>query len=226
MGKRKTPFVEGEHYHVYNRGVEKRNIFLDQQDVRRFKKCLDVLNTTKPIGSLYRLSFKGRAGTLLRGQASQSRLVDIVCFALLPNHYHLLLYQRAENGVPLFMQRLGTAHAMYFNEKYERSGSLFQGKYKSIHVNTNEYLLRLSAYVNLNEKVHDKWEAENNEIVNSSWPEYIAEGRRLNLCDKKIILDQFADREEYRNFAIEAVANTALRRKAEKNESFRPYLLE
>src|SRR3989344_6008505 len=121
MSMRKMAFLPGEYYHIYNRGVDKRNIFSDKKDLGRFFQSMKEFNTKNPIGSLYENSF--------------------VNYCLNPNHYHFLLTPLVEKGVEKFMQRLGTGYTMYFNERNKRSGSLFQGKFKSKHINSNEYLL-------------------------------------------------------------------------------------
>ena len=145
MSSRKVNLVQGEHYHVYNRGVDKRKIFSDKSDLIRFFQSMREFNTENPIGSLYENQFvKKKLGD------SSSKLVQFVAYCLNPNHYHFILTPLVDKGIEKFMQRLGTGYTMYFNEKDKRSGSLFQGKFKSKHIHSNEYLLRVSAYVNLN----------------------------------------------------------------------------
>ncbi len=217
---RKIKFVSGEYYHVYNRGIDKRDIFGDKEDLNRYFKYLKVLNTEDPIGSLYEHSFleeKHQLGGLA------SKLVEIVCFCLNPNHYHLLLRQVKDNGVSNFMHRLGTAHTMYFNEKYSRSGSLFQGTFKAVHVDNNEYLLHLSAYINQNFKVHDKQVTEDgDQLTLSSWNEY--KNNNEGLCSKRIILDQFQGLDDYRSFVNSSLEFS---REVKRNKGdFSQYLLE
>ncbi len=143
--------------HVVNRGVDKRDIFLDDQDYARFLHNMFVCNDTDgrnpnwsrtlkrsdqmmdPAGSSF--SRKGR-GRLL--------IVDVLAFCLMPNHYHLLLRERSEGGVSAFMRRLSTAYAKYFNEKYERSGALFEGRYKLTPVEHEHHFLYLPYYIHLN----------------------------------------------------------------------------
>src|ERR1700686_1992234 len=139
MPSRKVNLVEGEYYHIYNRGVDKRNIFSDKSDLQRFLQSMKEFNTLDPIGSLYENSFIKKKE--LRGElgGSSSKLVQFVAFCLNPNHYHFILTPLAEKGIEKFMQRLGTGYTMYFNEKNKRSGSLFQGKFKSKHINSNAY---------------------------------------------------------------------------------------
>ena len=150
---RKTNFVNGEFYHIYNRGVDKRNIFSDERDVKRFMQSLDEFNDIEPIGSIYENSSHQALGRPTSKSVKRKKLVNFICYCLNPNHFHFILKQLVDNGISEFMKRLG-GYTKYFNEKEKRSGALFQGSFKSIHVNTNEYLLLLSAYVNLNDKVH------------------------------------------------------------------------
>ena len=210
MSIRKIKFIEGEYYHIYNRGVDKRNIFSNKTDLERFLKSMEGFNTKNPIGSLYENSFKDLGG-------KASKLVKFVAYCLNPNHYHFLITPLTEKGVEKFMQRLGTGYTMYFNEKHHRSGSLFQGKFKSQHINSNEYLLRASAYVNLNNS--DANGKIKNTLSISSWKEY-TEPTNLNFCDKSIILGQFRSPQEYEKFSLEAWENTSERKERGKDLEF------
>lgn len=196
---RKIPFANEEIYHVYNRGTDKRTIFEDPYDFQRFLQSLQEFNTLDPIGNIYANSFN-KKDTLLRDSVSKSeRLVEIVAYCLNPNHFHLLLRQTSDNGISKFMHRLGLGYTMYFNSKYERSGSLFQGKFKAIHVDTNEYLLHLSTYVNLNNKVHQLRDS----VSKSSWEEYMERIKKgeVGICEKEIVLGQFGSAGEYKRFS-------------------------
>lgn len=152
---RKVPFINGEFYHIYNRGVDKRDIFSNQYDLDRFFQSMDNFNIVEPIGSIYEHSFQNQKKSPQLGSSTPKlKLVNFVCYCLNPNHYHFILEQVSDKGIEKFMQRIGTGYTNYFNEKNKRSGSLFQGRFKASHVASNEYLLHLSAYVNLNDKVH------------------------------------------------------------------------
>src|SRR3989344_7139585 len=125
---RKEVFVNGGFYHIYNRGNNKRKVFLGRGDLERFFQSMQEFNSEEPIGSIHISSFKE---PLLR--SSTSKLVDFVCFCLNPNHYHFIIRQLTDKGIEKFMHRLGTGYTNYFNEKHKCSGSLFQGRYKAIH---------------------------------------------------------------------------------------------
>jgi putative transposase len=123
------------------------------------------------------------------------------------------LKQTAERGIEKFMQRIGTAYTKYFNEKYKRSGALFQGTFKSIHIDSNGLLLYLSAYINCNSEVHEIAKAEDYKWC--SFSDYIGK-RKGTLCEKEIILGQYKNIDEYRKNAIETAMNIARRRNFEK----------
>lgn len=152
--ERKFKFSEGEYYHIYNRGVDKRDLFLDEADRKRFQRSLCIANGNKPV--VYKL-VQGRPLELIdRGE----KIVAIGAYCLMPNHFHLLLKEISEGGISTFMEKLGTGYSMYFNLKYKRTGALFQGKFKAQHVSFDEYLKYLYAYIHLNPvKIVDQgWE--------------------------------------------------------------------
>lgn len=193
---RKIRFAPGEYYHIFNRGTDKRSVFLDDADFDRFLQSIEDFNSTKPIGSIFENSF--RKNQLGR---PTSKLVDIVCYCLNKNHFHLVLKELIDGGVSEFMKRVG-GYTKYFNIKYRRDGMLFQGRFKAKHIDSNEYLLRVSVYVNLNNLAHQI----RGNAYRSSWIEYCSGGRRKEeLCKKSIILRQFKDVTEYRTFAKEAL---------------------
>lgn len=146
MAYRPTPFTTGEKYHLYNRGTEKRDIYLDKSDYNRFLKLLFLSNSPHSINVRDIEHTEDSIFNFDRGYP----LVAIGSYCLMPNHFHLLVTPLVDDGVSLFMRKLGTSYSMYFNKKYERSGALFQGKFKSSHANTDEYLKYLYAYIHLN----------------------------------------------------------------------------
>lgn len=208
---RKVPFVIGEYYHIYNRGTDKRDIFSSVYDIDRFFQSMIEFNVVEPIGSIYENSFKVEKSESELGSPAP-KLVNIVNYSLNPNHYHLTLEQNVDDGIKKFMHRLGGGYTNFFNSKYKRSGVLFQGRFKSVHVDSNEYLLHLSAYVNLNYKVH---EYDESALFTSSFEEYINKNRNNPICEKDIILKQFKSIEKYISFAEDSVKETVRRREFE-----------
>ena len=206
---RKVQFNKKEHYHIYNRGVDKRKFIMDEEDLERFLESMAEFNTTFPIGSIYENSFAKKSRNVQLGSRA-SKLVNFVCYCINPNHYHFILEQLGENSISKFMHRLGTGYTNYFNKKYERSGTLFQGAFKAIHIDSNEYLLHLSAYINLNRRVHKL----GSEASKSSWEEYVRGDGRL--CKKDIILRQFKNKEDYCKFAEASLEDIIARKDMEK----------
>lgn len=213
---RNIKFATGEFYHIYNRGVDKRDIFMDTEDVGRFFVCMSIFNTKDPVGSIFENSFREDKSLGSRAPKSE-KLVNFVAFCLNQNHYHFILEPLVDNGIQKFMHKVSTGYTNYFNEKYKRSGSLFQGKYKAIHINSNEYLLHLSVYVNLNYKVHKNLNKEwMKKMTISSFKEYVGEAHR-SFCVKSIVLEQFGNAEKYKSFC-EKTLPEILRKKEEEKE--------
>lgn len=134
-------YVENGYYHAYNRGVEKRNIFLDEQDYKVFLHYLKrYLTESKPSP----LEISPRFRTDLFDK------IQLVAYCLMPNHFHLLLKQFTKEALTEFMRALQNSYVRYFNEKHDRVGTLFQGTYKAVLVETESYLLHLARYIHLN----------------------------------------------------------------------------
>lgn len=149
MGFRES-FVTGEKYHVFNRGTEKRKIFLDKSDYERFLFVLESLNRNKSHGYISE-SFKNQALGKSRSKRKDfESLVNILDYCLMPNHYHLVLEQLVDGGISKFLQKVMTSYTMYFNKRYERNGVLFQGKTKSKFITSNLHYKQVKTYIDLN----------------------------------------------------------------------------
>lgn len=135
---------EGEYYHLYNRGVEKRDIFLTHGDRNRFKRLLYLANSTEHF--VFRDVEKKELKEIDRGQP----LVAIAAWVLMPNHFHILVKEIIEGGTASFMRKLCTGYSSYFNKNHKRVGPLFQGRYKSRHIESDTHLKYLFAYIHLN----------------------------------------------------------------------------
>jgi len=213
------PFANAEFYHIYNRGVDRRQIFSDQYDLQRFLQSMDEFNVFEPIGSIYELSFLDQG---ILSKRKKKRLVNFIAYCLNPNHIHFVIQQVREGGVSELMKRLFGGYTWHFNKKHNRSGSLFQGTFKAKHIDSNEYLLHLSAYVNLNHRAHQLG-GLTAKLCKSSWDEFIdrsADG----FCNKNIILEQFRSSREYRHFAESSLKDIVERKNRDKE--FGEILLE
>lgn len=145
---RPITFAPGEYYHLYNRGTDKRKIFLDTQDHERFISLLFLCNSGIP---LHRSDHQGASIEKIFKIERETNLVNIGAYCLMPNHFHLVVHEQTEGGISIFMQKLSTAYTMYFNKRHKRSGSLFEGKFQAQHITKDEHLKYLYAYVHLNQ---------------------------------------------------------------------------
>lgn len=137
-----------EIYHALNRGVDKRTIFLDTQDYARFVHDMYEFNDAAPAANTYRSTVP--MFDLRNRTSERERIVDIHGWCLMKNHYHLLLSELVEGGLTLFLRKLNVGYAKYFNERYKRSGTLFQGRTKKICITSDAHFLHILHYVHLN----------------------------------------------------------------------------
>lgn len=151
MGNR-TPIVENEWYHCFNRGVDRRIVFQDEDDYERFLVLLYVSNDQDSNISIsdLELRYATLEKVLKRKRTRGAPLIDIGAYALIPNHIHLIARPLLGAGLSRFMQKVFTGYTMYFNKKYARTGALFSGTYKSKHLNTDEYFKHALQYVLFN----------------------------------------------------------------------------
>jgi len=136
-----------ELYHLLNRGVEKRDIFLDTYDRDRFVFGLEIFNDTRRIDNVHRL-VNGSEVRLTK--SNKQPLVEIHGWCLMKNHYHLLVSERAKNGITQFIRKLNIGHSKYFNTRYQRSGTLFQGRTKKVLISQDAHFLHILHYIHLN----------------------------------------------------------------------------
>ena len=136
-------------YHALNRGVDKRTIFMDDQDNMRFVHDMFMFNNTESTQNISRSTmFDLRSRT--SKQIQSEKLVDIHGWCLMGNHYHLLLSERIEGGLVQFLRKLNIGYAKYFNERYDRTGTLFQGRTKKLLIDNDAHLLHILNYIHLN----------------------------------------------------------------------------
>lgn len=187
-----------EHYHIFNRGAHKEKLFRDESDWGRFLFLLLYCQTPATLPHIKRyVTVDGvqngfRVPTKYGKELDENRLVELVAFCIMPNHFHLILREVEEGGIAAYMQRVSVGYTMYFNEKYGASGHLFQGRYKDVHVKDNDQLLYLSAYIHRNPRELEKWKGLEAAYPYSSFQDYVAMNRWGNLIKRDIILEQFA----------------------------------
>lgn len=150
-------YVKNGYYHVYNRGVEKRKIFVDEQDYSVFLSYLKEYLLPKNIQELSDIVNNENSPPFEKNKALKLiRLnnfatdISLIAYCLMPNHFHLLIKQNSRDSMDKFMNSFCTRYTMYFNAKYERVGKLYEGTYKAVIVSTDEQLLHLSRYIHSN----------------------------------------------------------------------------
>ncbi len=163
----KKAFVNDALYHILNRGVEKRKIFLNKSDRIRFIHNLYEFNDSNPALNPYSNRTHNRRKIFSR---NRNLLVEVQCFSLMPNHHHLICRQLKDGGISLFIKKLHGGYARAFNEKHKRVGHLFQGKFKAILVDDDRYLMHLVCYIHANPL--DLWQA--------GWRKKSLDGEKLN----------------------------------------------
>jgi putative transposase len=150
---RKDPFITGEYYHLYNRGIDKRNIFKLERDYERFMMLLYICNSTNELAfrldNLINHLHKDYKEIMILDRGKP--LVSIGAWCLMTNHFHLLVRQEVDGGITKFMRKVGVGYSMFFNIKYNRKGALFGGLFKSKLIGVDDnYIRQLLAYIHLN----------------------------------------------------------------------------
>lgn len=227
MGNRKTYFVEGEYYHLYNRGNSKQKIFLDENDYDHFVKLMYLCNSIKGINfreDIVRLKID--AWDFER----EEKIISIGSWVLMPNHFHLYVAiprnsfledEETKNNISTFMKKLGTSYTMYFNKKYGRSGSLFEGKFKSVHIEDDVQAKYLFSYIHLNpiKLIQSDWKEKgigNSEFAIkfldsykwSSYLDFCEIKRKENLVlDREDFPDYFHTKEKFKKEIFEWISN-------------------
>lgn len=191
--------VNGEYYHIFNRGVEKRNIYSQNKDYQRFRKTFFYYQFLGP-----KPSFSKFSKTQLNQfkPLNENKLVEILCYCLMPNHFHFLVRQLKNNGISIFVSLISNSYTKYFNVKYERIGPLLQGVFKAVHIETDEQLIHLSRYIHLNPIVSGLVK----NLDDHCWSSYLGyKVGKSSLCSIDEILSFFESEDDYRKFVEDQI---------------------
>lgn len=206
---RNINIVEGEYYHLYNRGVNKQKIFIDKRDWVRFLFCilyfqspLVIYNLNRPVGNFVRHS----VFNMDEVEIIANKYVELVAFCLMPNHFHLLVQEKEEGGISRYMQRVQNAYTKYSNTRYKKSGHLFQGPYQIVHIEDNEQLIYLSAYIHKNPGELKGFRNKEDVYTWSSYQDYTKENRFPSLLKPDVIIEQYESAKEYQRAVKESGA--------------------
>lgn len=193
MPGRITPLVNGEFYHLYNRGSDKRPTFNQPRDYKRFQQTLYYYQF---LGPKPRFSRFAKADLSSFKPDLNKKLVDIISYCIMPNHFHFLVKQLKDNGISIFISQLCNSYTKYFNTKYPRVGPLFQGKFQSVLVETEAQFIHLSRYIHLNPVVSGL--AKN--LEDWSWSSYLEYINKPFICNTSEILNLFPSQKKYQEF--------------------------
>lgn len=207
MAARKTILATNEIYHVYNRGVEKRPLFLNRKDYSRFKELINYYRFTDcPLKYSYfkLMSQEDKAYLFHELETKSQRFLEIFAFCLMPNHFHFLMQQKKDNGISKFMAKIANGYSHYFNTKNKRLGHLFQGNFSAVRIETDEQLVHVSRYIHLNPVTSYLIAFKDLENYDySSFPEYISE--KKSFVNTQVVLSYFKDSREYKEFVKDQV---------------------
>jgi len=201
---RNIKIAPGEYYHIFNRGMSKQLIFHDDTDRVRFlflilyfQSPTTFINIGRPVKSFIKHSV---FDIDTEQTVIEDRFVELTSFCLMPNHFHLIVKEVEENGISRYMQRVLNSYTKYYNTRYKKSGHLFQGPYKAVHVKNNNQLLYLSCYIHRNPRELKEWLNKEIDYTWSSYQDCVKKNRFEGLLVSDIINQQFKNKKEYNEF--------------------------
>jgi len=206
MPGRKIPLVNGEIYHVFNRGVAAQPTYLDKRDYQRALETLVYYqNRAAPLSYSFfvRLPQDRKVQVIEEMKKKKEFLADVIAYCLMPNHFHLILRQLRDGGISFFMSNFTNSYTRYFNTRNERIGPLYQGKFKAVRIETDEQLLHISRYIHLNPYTSFvlKTLSELERYQYSSFGEYL--NSLEGICGKDLVLGNFKTTNLYRKFVLD-----------------------
>ncbi len=189
----------GEYQHIFDRGMQKQPIFETDQDRLRFLFLILTFQGEAVIKNVSReIKQSVQSSTLrisdeLKEEVLKDRMVELVLFCLVPNHFHILVRELVDNGISKYMQRVLTAYTKYFNTRHEKSGHLFQGPYKSVHIEDDRQLMHTSAYIHKHPCEIGGWIRKEDKYPWSSYQDCIGENRFGTLLMTDIISGRYME---------------------------------
>lgn len=203
MPRRKVKLEKGHLYHVLNRGVASQNIYRTPKEYKRFIYAMMYYQYANPplrYSFYIKQGHKRKQEILKSFQLNENLYVEILCYCLMPNHYHILIKQVTENGVTEFIRLTTNSYSKYFNTKHKRSGPLFQGRFKAIRIKTDEQLLHVSRYVHLN-PYSASLVGSFTQLLKYPFSSLIEYNKNKEwLCNKKQVLEHFKSNTDYVQF--------------------------
>lgn len=205
MPIRYTPLANGEYYHIFNRGITRQPIFLDKRDYQRFIDTLyyyRFLSLSVKLSRFLTMPEEDKQNIMINLENTAQRQVEIVCYVFMPNHFHLLLKQTSDKGISNYMRLILNSWTKFFNNKHNRKGSLFQGVFKAVRVETDEQLIHLSRYIHLNPLV--SYVVNEKDFLSYPWsslPDFLK--GKSSLVDVSLILTHFPSPTSYQKYVLD-----------------------
>lgn len=209
MSQRNIPLITEEIYHLFNRSVARQPILTKIKDFQRFLETVDFYRFQNPhlrYSHYQRLPVEQKVRFLDNLYKTGDRIVDIYAFSLMPNHFHILAKQIADEGIKLFVSRLQNSYAKYYNTKYERSGSLFQEMFKAVRIETDEQFIHVARYIHINPLT--SYVVKNlKELELYAWTSFVdyVGKRELSLLDKDMLMSHFPNKHKLKQFTFDQV---------------------
>jgi putative transposase len=205
MPYRKILFATDEIYHILNRGIAQAPIFSSPKEYLRFLSLVDFYRWSNPplcFSHYNRLTKEEKEKFMDNLKKRSSLLVEIFAYCLMPNHFHLLLRQIKEKGIPKMLANLQNGYARYFNLKHKRQGALFQAMFRAVRIETDEQFLHISRYIHLNPSSSCLVEIDNLSFyLWSSFPEYLGK-QPVGFVNGQTILNLIGGKEKYKKFVF------------------------
>ena len=202
----KRSFFEQGYYHIYNRGALKQVLFIDNKDYCRFILLILGLQGDFSFRNISRIIKNGDVSEVIKyldehiKEIQENKKVEILNFCLMPNHFHLTIHEIQEGGVSSYMHKLLNAYSHYFNQKYNKTGHVFQGPYKCLHVLGDSQNYYLSAYIHSNPREIYEWKSDFLNYPWSSYQDYAQSNRWGQLLENQFILEAHPKKDDYKKF--------------------------
>lgn len=207
MSGRKITFANQEYYHVFNRGISRQPICLNKKDYERIILTFSFYRFAQPpikLSRLLQLPANQRQDFLKKIKKEGKKLVEIISFVIMPNHFHLLLRQNMDRGISIFLSNSINSYTRYFNTKYKREGNLFQGVFKAVHIETEEQLIHLSRYIHINPVV--SFVVKREKLLDYPWSslsDYLK--TEPTMLDLDPVMVHFKSPKDYQSFVFDQI---------------------
>lgn len=205
---RKIVFSNGYIYHVFNRGIDRRSVFTGFREFSRAQELIKYyLCKDTPVSySKFLQQPKEIREQVIQQMKRDEKLVNVLAYCLMPNHFHFMLQQNSDRGIPKFISNFTNAYTRYFNTKHGRTGPMFEGIFKAVLVESDEQLIHLSRYVHLNPVVSSI--INEDQLSNYKWSsyhQYISKSDDDGYINTSLVLSMFKSKDKYKEFVLDQV---------------------